>query len=320
MISFQPNCWSEYDPLEVVLLCTPASVSITNQENANMVQSNAPIHHEKAAEQHHHFKATLKQEGVEVIDVEEQLSDDMKQLSSQLVHRTFVRDIACVIGNKVIPGVPGVTMRSAEYDMVHKLMEGWFSKETFLSANQHIDWVRRTSPLEFGDVFILNKDAVFINVGKRSSEESVARLLPHLKSQGFSEVGIIDLPHQSDTLHLDMNCNVAGEDIVVAKQGLHHFPVRLITESTHQYMMMEQFLMRHGFEVIWVDKYAAIPDFNFLTIHPEAIVLSKNAKKSAFRHHDKLKHKKMIEVDVNELEKGGGGIRCMTLPLRRALS
>ncbi|WP_231572599.1 arginine deiminase family protein, partial [Halobacillus sp. BBL2006] len=36
-----------------------------------------------------------------------------------------------------------------------------------------------------------------------------------------------------------------------------------------------------------------------------------------FSHHPKLKNKRLIEVDVNELEKGGGGIRCMTMPIER---
>jgi arginine deiminase len=81
--------------------------------------------------------------------------------------------------------------------------------------------------------------------------------------------------------------------------------------------MPEQFLKRHGFEVYWLKEYDTVPDINFFNLDPETLLISKKAHKQMFKAHPKLEKKKFIEVEVTELEKAGGGIRCMTLPFRR---
>jgi arginine deiminase len=94
--------------------------------------------------------------------------------------------------------------------------------------------------------------------------------------------------------------------------------VKVITEKTEKYMMSEDFLHRHGFDVLWTDKVKhTVADINFLNLDPETLIVSSKINKSILNDHPKLKNKKVVEVDVNELEKGGGGIRCMTLPLER---
>lgn len=311
MLSFQPNCWSEHEELEVVLLCAPSKLEVPKLKIAEYVGWSSSVNHAKAQQNFMEFKYTLENRGIKVIDYSEELSQDERNLSDQLLNRYFVRDLACVFGNIILQGEAGVSMRRPEYVQAHSLMEKWFPK-TFLSHEN--DNVRA---LEFGDVLILNRDAVLINIGMRTSKESVEKVKEKIFHAGFSEIGIIDLPRRPDTLHLDMNCNVANEDLLIAKSFVRYLPVHVLTENSSRFEMPEQFLERHGFEAYWLDDYNTIPDINFLNIDPETLLISKQAHKQMFKNHPKLQKKKIIEIEVTELEKGGGGIRCMTLPLRR---
>ncbi|MFE6167344.1 arginine deiminase family protein [Viridibacillus arvi] len=311
MLSFQPNCWSEHEELEVVLLCAPSKLEVPKLKTAEYVGWSSSVNHAKAQQNFMEFKYTLENRGIKVIDYSEELTPDERNLSDQLLNRYFVRDLACVFGDIILPGEAAVSMRRPEYIHAHSLMEKWFPKTFLLHENDNV------RALECGDVLILNRDAVLINIGMRTSKESVEKVKKKIFHAGFSEIGIIDLPRRSDTLHLDMNCNVANEDLLIAKSFVRYLPINVLTENASRFEMPEQFLKRHGFEVHWLDEYNTIPDINFLNIDPETLLISKQAHKQMIKNHPKLQKKNMIEIEVTELEKGGGGIRCMTLPLRR---
>jgi arginine deiminase len=311
MLSFQPNCWSEHEELEVVMLCAPAKLDVPNLKTAEYVQWSSPINQAIAQENFYELRGAFENAGIKVIDYSKELLKEDQILSDQLINRFFVRDLACVFGNVILPGEPGISMRRPEYVQAHLLMKKWFP-DTFLIHENN-----KVKALEFGDVLILNKDVVFINSGIRTSIESIEQVKGKIFKAGFSEIGIIDLPQRSDTLHLDMNCNVANKDLVISKSYLRYFPVNVITENTSRYEMPEQFLNRHGFEVYWLMEYDTVPDLNFLNLDPETLLISKKAHKQMMKDHPKLKKKKFIEIEVTELEKSGGGIRCMTLPFRR---
>ncbi|MFP3471946.1 arginine deiminase family protein, partial [Micrococcus sp. SIMBA_144] len=82
---------------------------------------------------------------------------------------------------------------------------------------------------EYGDVMILNKDAILINVGIRTSIESVEALQGELFKAGFSEIGVIDLPRRPDTMHLDMNCTAVGGKLLIGKSDVNYLPLQVIT-------------------------------------------------------------------------------------------
>ncbi|BCB05567.1 arginine deiminase family protein [Bacillus sp. KH172YL63] len=313
MVKINPNCWSEHGELKTVLVCSPSSNDIPDQRTADYVGWEKPVKQEKAKENHEEMKKAMKDAGVEVIDYADFLQGEEAELSTQLINRVFVRDLACVYGNKVIPGEAGITMRAPEYIQSHELFQSWFKEDTFSIRNNN-----SLKALENGDVFILSRDVVFINTGLRTSIESVEKLKKSIFEAGFSEIGIIDLPRTGETMHLDMNCNVAGPELLIAKSYMRLFPVQVITESGGRYTMMEEFIRRHGFDLLWTDKIKhTVADINFLNIDPETLLISTKANKNILNDHPKLKGKKLIEVNVNELEKGGGGIRCMTLPFVR---
>ncbi len=308
MYSFQPDCWSEHEELKVVMLCAPTNLDVTDLTIAENVGWSATVNHEKAMENFMEFKTALENAGVKVIDYSKELPNDIKTVSEQLINRYFVRDLACVIGNSLFLGEAGSSLRRPEYPHAHALLEKWFPEK----LNK-----QPSTALECGDVMILNKDAVLINIGMRTTLEAVKSMKERIFQKGFSEIGIIDLPRRADTLHLDMNCNVANANLVIAKNFMRYFPVQVFTAQTSRFEMTEQFLNHHGFDVYWLEKYNTIPDINFINLNPETLLISKQSTKQQWTKHPLLQKKKLIEVDVSELEKGGGGIRCMTLPLLR---
>jgi len=308
MYSFQPNCWSEHDELKVVMLCAPSKLDVPDLTTAENVGWSATVNHVKAMENFMELKGTLENAGVNVIDYSKELPNDAKTVSEQLINRYFVRDLACVLGNSILSGEAGSSLRRPEYPHAHSLLEKWFPEKLNKPPS---------TALECGDVMILNKDAVLINIGMRTTFEAVESIKDRIFQEGFSEIAVIDLPRRADTLHLDMNCNVASDNLVIAKSFMRYFPVHVVTANTGRFEMTEQFLNRHGLDVYWLEKYNTIPDINFINLNPESLLISKQATKKQFMNHPQLQKKKLLEIDVTELEKGGGGIRCMTLPLVR---
>ncbi|MGG4169517.1 arginine deiminase family protein [Rossellomorea vietnamensis] len=313
MEKIHPNCWNEHGELKTVMVCSPSSVDVPDQRTADYVGWEKPVNQENAKENHEEMTQAMEDAGVTVIDYSKYLKDEVKELNQQLINRVFVRDLACVYGNTVIPGDAGTTIRAPEYVHCHELFQSWFDEKAFSIQDNN-----RLKALENGDVFVLNRDSVFINTGLRSSIESIEALKGKIFQAGFSEIGIIDLPRTGETMHLDMNCNVAGENLLIAKSYMRLFPVQIVSEKGGQYVMMEEFIKRQGFDVLWTDDIKhTVADINFLNLDPDTLLISTKANKKILKDHPKLKGKKLIEVDVNELEKGGGGIRCMTLPLER---
>ncbi|WP_347552696.1 arginine deiminase family protein [Pseudalkalibacillus hwajinpoensis] len=312
-MKFNLNCWNEQDELKTVVVCSPSILEVSDQQTATDVQWEKQVDQEKARRNHEEMVSVMEKAGVIVVDYSTYLSTDDLALNEKLINRCFVRDLACVFGHILLPGAAGTSMRRPEYFQSHRIFQEWFDEKKFLiQANNKL------KALEYGDVMVLNKDAVFINTGIRTSIESVEALQGHLFQAGFSEIGLIDLPRRPDTMHLDMNGNVAGADVFIAKSYMSYFPVLVRREDGFSFQMTGDFLNRHGFAVEWIEHIKhTIADINFLNLNPETILISTKANKSLFKNHPTLKKKKLVEVEVNELENGGGGIRCMTLPLER---
>ncbi|MDQ0484934.1 arginine deiminase family protein [Guptibacillus hwajinpoensis] len=312
-MNINPSCWNESDELKTVVVCSPSTLDVPDQQTATDVQWEKAVKQKKARRNHEEMVRAMEEAGVTVIDYSVHLSQEDMKLNEQLINRVFVRDLACVFGETMLPGAAGTSMRRPEYFQSHRLFQQWFNEETF-----HIRANNKLKALEYGDVMVLNKNAIFINTGIRTSIESIEALQSDLFKAGFSEIGIIDLPRRPDTMHLDMNCNVVGKDLFLGKSYISYLPVQVRTEKTFHYQMAGDFLKRHGFDVEWTSHIThTVADINFLNLDPETLLISTKANKSIFKEHPKLKHKKLVEVDVDELENGGGGIRCMTLPLER---
>lgn len=312
-VTINPNCWNEHDELKAVMLCPPSIMEIPNEQTAADVRWEKPAHPKKAMKNYKKLVRAFEQEGVHILNYTDDLSEQDQALSKQLIDRFFVRDLACVFGEKVIPGTAGTTIRKPEYIQAHKVFQSWFAQETFLQEETD-----QKHPMEFGDILIVSQDAVLINVGLRTAIESVEKRKHLLFEAGFSELGIVDLPRTPEKLHLDMNCNMVGSDVLLAKTFMKFFPVQRVTSGGSEYCMLDEFMKRFGIEVVYSDHIKnTVADVNFFNLNPETLLVSKQMNPKILRMVKDMK-KHIIKIDVEELEKGGGGIRCMTLPLIRS--
>lgn len=312
-MQLKPSCYNEHDTLKAVLVCSPAPLDVPDQQTATDVQWEKPFDFKKAQHQHANMVEVMKQNGVTVIDYSTYLDHQDKPFHDQLINRLFTRDLAGVCGTTIIPGEAATSMRQPEYILAHRLFSRWFPDNQFQIIKNE-----KWKALEFGDVYILNKDAVLINVGLRSSMESVEAVSTKMFEAGFSEVAAIDLPRRADTMHLDMNANMVGAKHFLAKSYMRYSPVRVLTVYGGKYFMLGDFLNRHGIKVVWtIDIRSTLPDLNFLNLTPETVLASSKRHKGVMSHHEDLKKHEIIEVEIDELEKGGGGIRCMTMPIIR---
>lgn len=147
--------------------------------------------------------------------------------------------------------------------------------------------------VEGGDFFFLGKGTALIGKGPRTTVENydLVRLL------GLRVLHTIE--HQSPH-HLDAVFNIVDENVVVVNRNY-------VDWKAHYFL---------GKKMIDLDE----DDFENLAANyillDRGIILG---DKGAQRLHQRLRKWgiDVLEVDVSELKKGGGSVRCMTLPLRQ---
>ncbi|MEW6679535.1 MAG: arginine deiminase family protein [bacterium] len=313
ILSVSPQCWSEWESLKVVGICRPAPFAVTTHEEARLVGFRNILDPFRALEAYERLRTVLKDNNIAVFDLCDYLTEEELHLGNQLVNRIYVRDIAGVFGTRLILGVAGADIRIPEFELLQSVLRRFVIPESITITSNDSG-----NSIEFGDCLILNKDAVIINVGFRTSKREIKRICSLLWECGFEVCGLICLPRDITTAHLDLTCNVIGRDIFVAVHFLCHIPVQVITATgSSYYLMLPDFICHEGFKVIWLptnsDPRGCI---NFINLKAKTILTSTNANPL----HDLLQGHKIniISVNVDELEKGGGSIRCLTLPLVRS--
>ena len=161
----------------------------------------------------------------------------------------------------------------------------------FLSEN-NIEILKYGMPFEGGDFFLYDETTCLVGSGNRSNIR-----VDELKS--IIDKDVLILNHVSSH-HLDALFNIISKDLVVMNKG--YIADNIFTKKM---------------EVVEIDeKDVEEMSANFIVID-EGIIL---AEASCQLFNERLRRKgiKVHEVDLSELKKNGGSIRCMTLPLLRS--
>lgn len=308
------SCWSEWESLECVALCRPGLLWVESQAEADFVAFLKPMEPTRALHEYEALVETLTSEGIRVIDLVEHLPAAARDLSDQLVNRIYTRDAAVILGEQIVPGVASNSMRGADFWLVHQALTAVLGSP-----------VREQSPLaapslECGDVLILGPDAVLINAGHRTSLPGATSLCQVAWEQGFAECGIIGLPSELRWAHLDLACNVVGRDLFLALPFLRHIPVLCCNAESDQtyYRTLESFVQHHGRTVIYIPPELETYGVTNLVNHGKDTVLASSRIASILAELLPRGKYRIVPLKINELEHGGGSIRCLTLPLQRA--
>lgn len=218
----------------------------------------------------------------------------------------FITDKGMVIGNCNMPA------RKPETEVVEL---GWKS-----IGIQPI--YKMENPFEGGD-FIPLGDTVFIGRGYRNTWRSINEIL---EKDLFTaeEVSIFVQPSAQNTMHLDTYFNLIAPTLGVGCEDvLKTVEVCVYQKDDDHYIFKSReqalnYLKRKGIEIISITRDEQERcGTNFLTIEENKIIFPNNSglervKKTLEKHGTDV-----ILVNTSELQKGYGGIHCMTAVIRR---
>jgi N-dimethylarginine dimethylaminohydrolase len=161
----------------------------------------------------------------------------------------------------------------------------------------------------------LDKRSIALATSQRTNMDGINQITPILQNHGVDDIFIVHLPgplysrgaqvgQGGGSFHLDMIFGVAGPKLAVL------YPEHV------GYDFVDYLVNRKGFDVIECPlEEANGVATNFLVLEPGKLVMP--AGNPVVTGQLRKRGIKVIEVDLSEYAKAGGGPTCMTIPLMR---
>ncbi len=272
-------------PLKKVMVCPPTYLQLQpiNEISRDWIdQGEVDSNRKQALSEWNEFVAAYRENGVEVVEV------DADPESPLMV---FARDFGGCIQEGVVMGrfrEPVRQRESAIYEA--KLKE------------EGVPIVVRTTAgcMEGGDFWFLDDYTLAIGVVDRTNFDGIRNLREQVEKFGYSLIGV---PCPPENLHLDMCFNIIGEKCcLAATEQLPYFFLKM--------------LKKRGFEIIDVPSELVFRHgCNVMALGNDKVMCVKNNRSV----NEKMKALgfELVEVDLVELLKAGGGPHCMTFPIIR---
>lgn len=237
---------------------------------------------DKMIYEHGLFVDAYRKNGVEV----EFLDADEERPNS-----VFARDFGGCIREGYILGKFKLTMRDKEHvDYEAKMETLGVPKVAVCEAGV----------FEGGDFAFLRENLIAIGMADRTNEVAIQEIRSQLETLGYEIIGV---PLKPEYLHLDMCFNLVDENLAVAyRAGLPmEFRNRLTSLEIDIIEVEEESIFAHGCNL------QALGNHRVLSLKQNTEV------NIALRE----KGMTVIELDITEILKAGGGPHCMTFPLER---
>ncbi len=290
---------------------------------------------ETARVEHDALTATMREQGIEVIYLEDLIAGAMTAPADHvpgliagdrgglpLPNLMFVRDTSAWLGSALMLGALANPVRRGECELVERAYAGHpaFADHPFAARPL------RAAGVEGGDLFCLGEGAVLVGVGSRSATGAVEELADRLFACGFERVLVVEIPAERASIHLDCLMTLVDIDLLLIDRRLRGKPVVEILPLdgpvvSRIHLDIEAALADAlGLEAIRVVEVADEREqwtlaANTLALRPGCVVTyAHNARTNEALAAAGVE---ILTVPGEELSHGHGGPRCLTCPISR---
>ncbi|KRL05816.1 dimethylarginine dimethylaminohydrolase family protein [Liquorilactobacillus oeni] len=269
--------------LKRVLTCPPTYLKEAAPINEiSKKYADQPLDREKLADEFNQLIAAYHEAGVEV---------EQQTAAPEMTNAVFARDFGGCVKEGYILGRFKKELRFPERKAYEDKM-----KELGIPKIAEV----KEGYFEGGDFAFLTEKDIAVGIIDRTNQKGFEELKEQLSRLGYN---VYPVPADPRYLHLDMCFNLVDDHLAVAyKEGLPASFLKLLEKLEVEIIPVpEEAIFKHGCNL------ESLGAHRVLSLKQNKVV------NKALREHGM----KVIELDITETLKAGGGPHCMTFPLQR---